>query len=262
MLRVAVVLLGAALGCGGQTPSEAQLALQQAANTRIAEVRESLLDKAQLLGERALAANPRDVDALYSLGVVGWMRSFQPPARAGIEEALDRFRSVLEIDPHDNHAMTYLHLLYRARAKLAASPEERQSDLVEAGKWQQQAVEAAAANQAEGRIVRTPPVPPRPAEAFLRYPIVRNTQLRLVHRVKPVYPEAAKQARIEGTVRVNAMIAKDGSVADVGLVSGHPLLVQAAIDAVKQWLYRPPLRNGVPIEMRIMVDVGFSLSTE
>jgi protein TonB len=75
-----------------------------------------------------------------------------------------------------------------------------------------------------------------------------------------VYPPLARQTRISGTVRLHAIIGKDGSVQQLEVLSGHPLLVQAALDAVRQWRYRPTLLNGEPVEVDTTIDVIFSLN--
>jgi TonB family protein len=82
---------------------------------------------------------------------------------------------------------------------------------------------------------------------------------KLVQHAEPVYPPLALQARISGVVRLNAVIGKDGTVQKLTLVSGHPLLVQPAMDAVKQWVYAPTLLNGQPVEVATQVEVNFSL---
>ncbi len=84
-------------------------------------------------------------------------------------------------------------------------------------------------------------------------------QSNLIQRPVPPYPPAAKQARIQGLVRFNITIGKDGHVGNVTLISGHPLLVPAAQEAVKQWVYRPTLLNGDPVEVSTVVDVQFTL---
>ncbi len=76
----------------------------------------------------------------------------------------------------------------------------------------------------------------------------------------PIYPPLAKQARIQGTVRFTAVIGTDGTIRDLRLISGHPLLVSAAQDAVKQWAYQPTLLNGEPVEVITQIDVNFTLS--
>ena len=81
-----------------------------------------------------------------------------------------------------------------------------------------------------------------------------------VKDVKPVYPPLARQARIQGTVVLHAVISKDGSITGLNLVSGHPMLAPAAIDAVKQWRYKPYLLNGEPVEVDTEVMVNFTLS--
>jgi TonB family protein len=83
---------------------------------------------------------------------------------------------------------------------------------------------------------------------------------RIRNKVQPVYPEAARQARIEGVVRLHAIIGKDGAIMQLELVSGHPLLVQAALDAVRQWVYEPTLLEGRPVEVDTGIDVFFQLN--
>ena len=82
----------------------------------------------------------------------------------------------------------------------------------------------------------------------------------LVRRVNPTYPPLARQARIQGTVVLHAVISKDGSIEGLTLISGHPMLAPAAIDAVKQWKYKPYLLNGEPVEVDTEVLVNFTLS--
>jgi TonB family protein len=82
----------------------------------------------------------------------------------------------------------------------------------------------------------------------------------LITQVDPLYPPLAMQARIQGLVRFNVVIGKDGRVANMQLVSGHPLLVAAAQNAVRQWVYKPTLLNGEPVEVVTQVDVNFALS--
>lgn len=83
---------------------------------------------------------------------------------------------------------------------------------------------------------------------------------RLIQQPKPAYPPVARQARIQGTVRFTAIIGKDGRIANLTLESGHPLLVKAATDAVKQWIYKPTLLNGEPVEVVTVIDVNFTLT--
>ncbi len=107
-----------------------------------------------------------------------------------------------------------------------------------------------------------PPVKEKPKPAPpKRIRVGGNVQAaRLISQPKPVYPPLARQARIQGTVRFNAIIGKDGRIQNLTLVSGHPLLVPAATAAVKQWVYQPTLLNGEPVEVVTVIDVNFTLS--
>ena len=82
----------------------------------------------------------------------------------------------------------------------------------------------------------------------------------LVYQIKPVYPRLAMQARIQGTVVLQAVIGKDGTVLDLHVISGHLMLAPAAIEAVKQWKYRPYLLNNEPVEVDVQINVNFALS--
>ena len=83
---------------------------------------------------------------------------------------------------------------------------------------------------------------------------------RLIRQVTSAYPALARQARISGTVRLAAIIGRDGSIQNLQVSSGHPLLTPAAVEAVKQWLYQPTLLNGEPVEVITQIDVNFTLS--
>jgi len=81
-----------------------------------------------------------------------------------------------------------------------------------------------------------------------------------VHYVEPTYPAIAKTARVQGTVILAAVIGKDGTIENLHVVSGHPLLQGAAMEAVKQWRYRPYILNGEPVEVDTQVVVNFTLA--
>jgi protein TonB len=111
-----------------------------------------------------------------------------------------------------------------------------------------------------------PPPPPPPSAAKKAVEIQRirvggNVQAaKLVRKPIPIYPALAKQARIQGTVRFNAIIGTDGTIRNLQLVTGHPLLVPSATEAVRQWAYQPTLLNGEPVEVSTTIDVNFTLS--
>ena len=113
-----------------------------------------------------------------------------------------------------------------------------------------------------GGIAPPPPPPPPKKEAPKGPQRVGGNVMaaNLIHQVKPTYPPLARQARISGTVQFSAMISKQGTIENLALISGHPLLVQAARDAVSQWVYKPTLLNGEPVEVATTISVNFTLS--
>jgi periplasmic protein TonB len=84
-------------------------------------------------------------------------------------------------------------------------------------------------------------------------------QSLLISQTRPVYPPQAREARIQGAVRFDVLIGPDGHVTNLTLVSGHPLLVPAAQEAVKDWVYKPTLLNGQPVEVVTQIDVNYTL---
>ena len=85
---------------------------------------------------------------------------------------------------------------------------------------------------------------------------------RLIYQSPPIYPRVAFLARVQGVVRFSITISEEGTVERIRLISGHPFLVQSAMDAVKQWRYRPMFRGGVPVAVRTTVSVTFRISSE
>ncbi len=86
------------------------------------------------------------------------------------------------------------------------------------------------------------------------------TQGMIIRRVNPPYPPLARQARIQGPVVLQAEIGKDGSITNLRLISGHPMLAPAAIEAIKQWKYKPYILNGEPVEVETTITFNFTLS--
>jgi protein TonB len=82
----------------------------------------------------------------------------------------------------------------------------------------------------------------------------------LIYRVQPQYPQLARQARVQGVVVLRAVISREGKIENLQLVTGHPLLVQSAMEAVRQWRYRPYFLNNEPVEVETQVTVNFTLS--
>jgi len=105
-----------------------------------------------------------------------------------------------------------------------------------------------------------PPPPPKP-QAPKRIRVGGQVEsARVVFGPHPDYPPLAKMARIQGTVRLDAVISKDGTIQDLKVISGHPLLVKAALEAVQRWRYQPTLLNGDAVEVATEIDVNFTLA--
>jgi len=93
--------------------------------------------------------------------------------------------------------------------------------------------------------------------------VSRSVMERLVvTKVAPEYPPDAKEQKIQGVVVLSVIIDKEGNVSEIQLISGHPLLAPAAIEAVKQWKYRSYLLNGSPVEVETQIQVNFTLRQE
>jgi protein TonB len=104
-----------------------------------------------------------------------------------------------------------------------------------------------------------PPPPPKPATPS-RIRVGGNVEAAsLINKVTPIYPPIAKTAHVSGTVVLHAIISKDGSIQELQYVSGPPLLMKSAMDAVKEWRYKPTMLNGDPVEVDTTIDVVFTL---
>ena len=247
----------------------ASLSMREAQVTQDQAEKNRKLDEARDWYLKVVALDPKEKDAYFSIATIDWMKltpdlmnartqiGMRPdemgPLRdpavrqtlkakygAVIEDGISNLTKALEIDPQYEPAMTYMNLMVRARADLRDSAAEYQSDIKAAETWVQKSADNRS-SRINAQRIRTAQPP------------------RLLTRVEPVYPPLAKQARVQGTVRFTAIIGKDGRVQNLQLVSGHPLLVSAAQDAVKQWIYKATVFNGEPVEVVTQVDVNFTL---
>ena len=253
-------------------------------------------DEAATWYKRLLDADPNDAQAYYTLAFITWSQWYPEygKARASLgmkqadpgpipdaavrtalrakwwtqlDDAVFNLNQAMARRSQYSDAMAYMNLIVRERADLRDTKAEYQKDISEADSWVQQALNAkkaeAAANHS-GLIPPPPPPPPPPLVtkgSAVRIRVDGNVQAQnLVSQPAPVYPPLAKQAGIAGTVRFAAIIDKDGRVQNLQVISGHPLLIPAAIDAVKQWVYRPTLLNGQPVEVSTEIQVNFTLS--
>jgi protein TonB len=110
--------------------------------------------------------------------------------------------------------------------------------------------------------IGTPPAAP-PTAHPIQQRIVRPSniqQAKLINQPLPVYPVLAREAGVQGSVVLHAIIAKDGRVGELTVISGHPMLIQAALDAVRQWRYQPTLLNNEPVEVDTTITVVFTMA--
>jgi len=254
------------------------------------------LDNARSWYLRLLAAEPQNKEILYTLGVIDWMQWF-PKWKAAVEQSgistqderpipsasiraalkgsahlvddgMANLRKAIDLDAQYTDALMYMNLLLRERASLADTADEYKSDIAVADHWLGKYMEAKKAKGADDAPSEPAPQAPEAANETTspkprtpsRIRVGGNVQAaNLIRKVVPVYPADAKNAGIQGTVRFQVIIGKYGQVQDVQLVSGDPALVQAAKDAVQQWVYKPTLLNGEPVEVVTTVDVNFTL---
>ncbi len=102
--------------------------------------------------------------------------------------------------------------------------------------------------------------PPPPPALTQPLKVSHLSEANLLHRVQPTYPPLARQARVQGPVELQAIISKRGTIENLVVVRGHPMLATAAVEAVRQWRYRPYLLNNEPIEVETEITVNFVLS--
>ena len=245
-------------------------------------------DEAMDWYKRLATVSPTNKEAPYSMGVIAWAKWYPAlmTARVGLhmkpedpgplpspvkdelkaqysallDEGIANLNQALLIDPNYSDAMAYLNLLIRERADLRDTKAEYLADVAVADEWVHKALAAKKSQSSSGMAVAPPPPPPPPQGGPpTRIRVTGNIQAAsLIRKVEPnLSPDAS---RIKGTVRFTVVVAKDGTVLNIQLVSGHPILVAAAMDAVKQYVYKPTLLNGSPVEVVTDVDVNFVLA--
>ena len=111
-----------------------------------------------------------------------------------------------------------------------------------------------------GGIISSTPIVPKVATPQRVRVSQGVTAGLIIRRIQPAYPPLARQARIQGPVVLQAEIGKDGSIQNLRLISGHPMLAPAAIEAIKQWKYKPYILNGEPVEVETTITFNFTLS--
>jgi TonB family protein len=267
--------------------SLASLFFQRAQGDTVPAEKLRYLTEAAYLYQRTATFQPDSRTAHYSLGVTAWakfypdwietrrklgMRPEAPgpltdaPVRADLrarigysaDEGIRHLTRALEIDPAYDDVMAYLNLRYRERAGLYDTAAEYQRDVMIADSWVRNALETKKA-----KMPTKPAGFAEKAGGFKPPSGIRvsgNVQAaKLIENPDPEYPAQARRLLLHGTVRLDATIAKDGTIAKLPLVNGHPLFVPAAMAAVQRWHYRPTLLNGAPVEVFSNVEVKFTL---
>ena len=193
---------------------------------------------------------PEDPGPIANPAVREQLKSKWPPV---LDEGISNLDEALQIDSGYVDAMAYINLLIRYRADLLDTPSEWYEASAQADEWMQKSLDMRklAANS-------PPPSPPAPVSGAMRIGAgVLNANL--IEHAEPLYPPLASQARISGSVVLRVTVGIDGLVKNLQLVSGHPLLVQPARDAVAAYRYKPTLLNGSPVEVASTVAVPFVL---
>lgn len=217
---------------------------------------------------KQVGLRPEDPGPIADAAVRMSLRSQYWPV---LEEGLWALNKALELNPQYDDAMAYMNLFIRERADLRDTREEYMRDIADAEQWVQKTLETKrmkaqrpGSGVVSGAVVAPPPPPPPPPPPGSGNPPQRIMigeqvqQSKLIAQPAPVYPPLAQQARIQGTVRLKVVIAKDGSVSNIEVISGHPLLVPPALDAVRGWRYQTTLLNGNPVEVATTVSVNFA----
>jgi TonB family protein len=196
-----------------------------------------------------------------------------------VESGLNDLRRALLIDPQYDDAMAYMNLLIRERADLRDNVADYQRDIAEANEWvdKAMAIKKAKAQSRNGMGIGAPapaPPPPPPPPAPPAQGGGGGGQREVPGRIRvsggvmeamavrhdaPVYPVAARNAGLSGSVTLSVIVGANGAVKDATFQGGPQALAQAAIDAVRKWVYKPTLLNDEPVEVETTVTVNFKL---
>ncbi len=236
-------------------------------------------DKTVATLENVAALTPTDPQGYLVLATFYWEKAFKDPrlsaAQKGayIDAGIAATDRALEYAPDYVDALTYKNILLRMKANTEANPATRQALVAEADALRNRAMELQKARQtgradmafvpAPGQPPPPPPPPPPSAELIDGQAPVRvggNIKPPVkVRDVKPIYPEIAMNARVQGVVIIEATIDTLGNVAQGRVLRGQPLLDQAALEAVNQWQFEPTLLNGVAVPVIMTLTVNFRL---
>ena len=218
---------------------------------------------------RLTKSSPQNSTAFYSVTATDWLLALNkanPLPEADkvrlIDEGLQHVDIALSLNPQFVDAMAYKNLLLRLKADTTQDASERARLIGEADSWFNKALLAGSHNPTGGNGNAAAPPPPPPSSPQTIPPGATRVggdvaQGNLINQVRPVYPEGARAARIQGVVLLQTAIDKTGQVVGLTVLSGHPFLVDAAVEAVYRWRYKPILLNEQPVDVVTTVTVNF-----
>jgi len=217
---------------------------------------------------------PMDGVAFLAVGTVDWIIVIDKGSPASteekatlIDEGLRHLETALTLDTDSSEAMSWKNLLLREKSALARDEVEKIRLVGEADDWFSKALETRKRTQ-RMRGFNTNPMPTVPVPPPQPLPPASTPRLRLsqtqveanlISRPPLSYPELAGTVRIQGTVLIQAIINKEGIIGFLQVISGHPLLVDAALENVRGWQFKPFLLNGEPTEVLTTISLPFRL---
>lgn len=234
-------------------------------------------DKAVAAIEEAAGMAPPDLKLYQLLAVFYWEKAVKDPSLspaqkgAYIDSGIAATERALSYNADYVDALVYKNILLRQKATLESNPATRQALITEADALRNRAIELRKTTgqdkmlfaPAPGQQGPPPPPPPPPPGMFDGQAPVRvggNIKPPVKTRdVKPIYPEDAQLAGVQGVVIIEATIDQYGNIAIARVLRGQPLLDQAALDAVRQWQFTPTVLNNVPVPVIMTVTVNFTL---
>jgi TonB family protein len=268
------VLLAASMALGAQQPPPKPLNKDQVS----AMVRDGLADEfgARLVKDRGVDFAP-DAEFVESLRKAGASEAFLK----AVQEALPPTGAPPAPKPLSRVQVTALVKAGIASSRIAVLVGDRGIDFEPSDDYLQQLQKAGATQEALDAL-RTAERVKRPEQASLHPPQGDSSKnnppdssanaggrrirvggavesAKLVYQESPEYPPLAKMARIQGVVRMEVLIDKDGTVEDIKVMSGHPLLIESALMTVSRWRYQPTYLNGEPVLVQTEVDVNYQL---
>jgi TonB family protein len=240
-------------------------------------VRNGQFERAVATLEDAAAANPSNAEAQQIVAVFYWEKAFKeqqtlsPADRLRyVDKGLAASDRALSARPDYSDALVYKNILLRMKATMESDPAARQALLAEADALRNRAMQLKMTTGQDAMVFvpapgqpPPPPPPPPPGELMSDQAPVRvggtMSPPVKIRDVKPVYPADAFAARVQGVVIVEATVDPSGGVTEAQVLRGEPMLDKAALDAVRQWRYRPTMLNGVYVPVIMTVTVNFSL---